>query len=233
MKTVGLLIGLWLGWGTWKAEAQQFNSDSIRRAVIKTATRKDSLLPDSLRARIVGVDTLKTVPSTSLAAKHSPRKAALYSLALPGLGQAYNKQYWKIPFVYVGLGVVAYFLRENNRKYGDFLEPYIASYDAKTGKLLPSVDVKKVSVYVRSQDTFRDLSLEQITKAKDTYRRWREGTMLLAVGIWALNAIEANVSAHLKTFDMSDDISLRIQPDLLFNPMVGGVFGVRAVLTMK
>lgn len=232
MKTIGLFIGLWLGWEVYKAEAQQFNSDSLRRAVIKTATLKSPLLPDSLRARITGSDTLKVVPSNGLSAKHSPRKAALYSLALPGLGQAYNKQYWKIPLVYVGLGVVGYFLRENNRRYGDFLDPYKASYDPETGKLLPTVDVKKVSVYVRSQGVFRDLSLEQITKAKDTYRRWREGTMLLAVGIWALNAIEANVSAHLKTFDMSDDISLRIQPDVLFGP-AGGVFGVRAVLIMK
>lgn len=147
----------------------------------------------------------------------------------PGLGQAYNKQYWKMPFVYAGFGTVVYFIRYFNVRYQDFLQPYIASYDATTGKQLRT----EAEVYIRAQKQNRTLTIDQITKGKDFYRRYRDLNIVLLAGVWALTAVEANVAAHLKTFDMSEDISFRFEPDAQFNTFTGGVYGVRVIIPMK
>jgi Family of unknown function (DUF5683) len=229
LKTAVLFVGLWLGWGILNTEAQRVAADSLKNAAVKAMLLPQSPLPDSLKARISGTDTLPKKRG-ALAANHSPRKAAKYSLIFPGLGQAYNKQYWKMPFVYVGLGASVYFLHQNNARYKHFLKPFLESYNETTGALKPGINnTTLIDVYVESQGQMRQLTIDQITRAKDTYRRWRDLNWIIIAGVWALNAVEANVSAHLKTFDMSDDISLRLQPNielLPFNTMP--VFGVSA-----
>jgi len=210
-------------------EAQQTKTDSLQKRLSRITKAADTLRLDSLQFGKSIKDSLAKSAVKQPTVKHSPKKAAYYSLMLPGMGQAYNKQYWKMPFVYAGFGTVIYFMRFYNVRYHDFLTPYIASYDATTGKQLQS----EATVYIRSQKQSRTLTIDQITKGKDLYRRYRDLNIVLMAGAWALTAVEANVAAHLKTFDMSDDISLRFQPDAGYSPFTGGILGAKMVIVLK
>jgi hypothetical protein len=154
-----------------------------------------------------GVDTLLMGKKP----KHSPRKALLLSLALPGLGQAYNRSYWKIPLIYAGLGTLGYFIIYNNNVYQDFSEAYLIKLKD------PSANPPVIGYPNGLQ------RVESYRQGKDIYRRNYELSLILTAALWALNMVDANVDAHLKGFDLSDDLSLRIKP---------GAPGVAAVPTV-
>ncbi len=146
-----------------------------------------------------------------------PRKATIRSLMLPGLGQAYNRQYYKIPFIYIGFGIITYDIITFTGTYNEYLTGYKNAYysTAKTAA-------------VRG----RELTVQQLKQQSDYWRRNRDLNVLLGVLLWGLQAVEANVAAHLKTFDISDDISATWKPTLL--PTAGGVApGVRLTFNFK
>ncbi len=124
----------------------------------------------------------------------APAKAAFYSAILPGLGQAYNKKYWKIPLVYGALGTTLYFFTSNNKKYHEFRDAY---KDRLAGNPDPKYDY---------------LDDSRLIQAQRFYRRNRDLSMLLTVAFYALNIIDANVDAHLGQFNVNDNLSVR--PDL-------------------
>ena len=135
--------------------------------------------------------------------KHSPTKATLYSMALPGLGQAYNKKYWKIPIVYAGFGVLYYFIRANDNEYQKFKEAYYHSVQNEDGTEPP------VNEYEANYDT------EFLLSAKNYYRRNRDLSYILS-GLWYLiNIADAAVDAHLYTWEVDEDLSLRLEPDII------------------
>ncbi|AEI51897.1 hypothetical protein Runsl_5607 [Runella slithyformis DSM 19594] len=208
---------------------QQVRRDSLQKRFSQLAVGIDTLRADSLKKVQALKDTLSKVINPTPKVKHSPRKAAMYSLAVPSLGQAYNKQYWKMPFVYAGFGTVIYFIRYFNIRYKDYLTPYIASFNPTTGAALRT----EAPVYIRSQQITRTLTIDQITKGKDFYRRYRDLNIIMLTAVWALNVVEANVSAHLKTFDMSEDISFRVQPDAGYTAFTGGIIGAKIVIPIK
>ncbi|QIP16947.1 hypothetical protein G8759_32080 [Spirosoma aureum] len=157
-----------------------------------------------------------------------PRKATIRSLILPGLGQAYNRQYYKIPFIYAGFGVMGYLFVKYKGLANQAEEGYrLLLYGRKiSDKVYEPVD----SVVIGTQ------IIRTTTGAKagyDLYRRYRDLNILLSVALWGINIIEANVAAHLKTFDLSDDISMRIEPRVLPVPGAGFVPGVRVAFTFK
>jgi hypothetical protein len=179
------------------------------------------------------IDTLGTTPLTkkqeAVRRIIIPRKATIKSLMLPGLGQAYVGDYWKIPLVYAGLGVSIYFLIDNNGQYLKYENAYREAYnDTSKGK-----GNGTALVYIRGRKSEQQLGVAQLKQATSTYRGYRDLNVILTVAIWALQAVEANVAAHLKTFDLSDDISLRVQPNL--HPTIAGtsVPGVRLTFNFK
>lgn len=152
------------------------------------------------------IDTVSEKP-------HSPTKAAIYSTVLPGLGQGYNKKYWKIPIVYAGFGVLTYFIISNTREYKKYGEAYtyVANGDS-TG-----ID----NDYVGKYDE------QQLLDGKNYYRRNMELSYIIT-GLWyVLNIIDASVDAHFFDYDISDDLSIRVDPMLEFRPedyqMISGV----------
>lgn len=203
-------------------------------------TINPALIVDSIRVgnsvlttETPSIDSLRATPLTKKqeAARRIiiPRQATIKSLMLPGLGQAYVGDYWKIPFVYAGLGVSIYFLIDNNRQYLKYENAYRVAYnDTTKGKSKGTAFVK-----VRSSDVPLELGITQLKQATSQFRSYRDLNVILTVAIWALNAVEANVAAHLKTFDLSDDISLRVQPNL--HPTITGtsVPGVRLTFNLK
>ena len=143
---------------------------------------------------------------------HSPKKAALYSAILPGLGQAYNKKYWKIPVIYAGVGTLIYFVNSNNKEYKKFRDAYI---------YVSSGD----SSYT-DNDYVNKYSKDALLQGRNYYRSNLELTYLLAGVLYILNIIDATVDAHLFEFDISDNLSMKLEPafsrDMIFNrPMTG------------
>lgn len=138
---------------------------------------------------------LKAVTINPLA----PSKAAFYSAVLPGLGQAYNKKYWKIPLVYAAIGTSVYAYIFNNNKYH-------AYRDAYKNRLLGLTD-----------DQFSYLDDSRLIQAQRFYQRNRDLSALLVGVFYILNIVEANVDAHLMQFNVNDNLSLK--PDLIQNDL--------------
>ncbi len=129
--------------------------------------------------------------------EHSPTKAAIFSAVVPGLGQAYNRKYWKIPIVYAGLGVSVYFLQDNIRQINHFKQQYRNAID-------DDPNTHNTSGY--NTTTLQDL----ITQ----HRKWRDYSYLGLIAVYVLNIVDASVDAHLFYFDVSPDLSLGIYPSI-------------------
>jgi len=142
----------------------------------------------------------------------APSKAAFYSAILPGLGQAYNKKYWKIPIVYAALGVSTYAYIYNNDNYNRSRDAYKLE---KAGK--PHEFDGSDGGVILSEET-----LERIQKS---YKEDRDLSLLITVGIYALQIIEASVNAHLMQLNTIDDIAFRptFYVDPITNKSVAGV----------
>ena len=124
-------------------------------------------------------------------------KAALMSALLPGLGQAYNKSYWKIPVIYAGLGTLVYFVKTNNEEYQNFYNAYKVRLDGDSTTM---------------DNQYPNLSDEDILVRKDYYRRNRDLSYVLIGVVYVLNIVDAYVDAQLKEFDISDNLSLKTSP---------------------
>jgi len=150
-----------------------------------------------------------------------PRVSTLHSLMIPGWGQINNRQYWKLPLVagaFVTLGLIANYNHVRYMKYRDYY--YIVSPHTEDPTYVPPS-----TVAVPYEDgVIRDLDVNQLKRLNDGFRRNRDYTYIGIVVAWAFNVVDANVSAHLKTFDVSDDISLKIKPNFEFDPISKGMF---------
>lgn len=153
--------------------------------------REDSLLvlPDTLP-----VDTTVGIVDSGPAEEWAPdpKKALWMSLAVPGLGQIYNRSWWKTPLIYGGLGTSIWFIQFNNGQYRDFKEAYRASFD-------PETDNELAQRYP-NQETLR--------RIRDIYYKRYQLSIIATAAVYLMNGIEAYVDAHLKNFNVSDDLSL-------------------------
>jgi len=131
---------------------------------------------------------------------HSPKKAALYSTFVPGLGQAYNKKYWKIPVIYAGFGALAYSFNFNQTRFLKYRNAYKYRIDGD-----PNTVDDFVGVY--SDDNLNTL--------QKYYHRYRDLTVIGAAVLYVLNIVDASVDAHLFAFDVSDNLSMNIEPALI------------------
>ncbi|MFI0430892.1 DUF5683 domain-containing protein [Mariniflexile sp. HMF6888] len=131
----------------------------------------------------------------------SPAKAAFYSAVLPGLGQAYNKRYWKIPFVYGGLATGIYFYTTNNKEYNRYRDAYKSRL----------AGLKTDEFYFDPQGnplTTPRVTTEGLERGQKFYRKNKEISLLVTLGIYALNIIDANVDAHLMQYNVDENLSL-------------------------
>jgi len=135
----------------------------------------------------------------------NPKKAGLYSSIIPGLGQFYNREYWKIPMIYAGAAVAGYFFIKNLNSYNDYRMAYIGRINN------PYPSDKYVNIYTTSQ-------LQQL---QNDYNKYLDMTVLFSGLGYALQVLDAVTSAHLKNFDISRDISFRVLPQV--TPMGAGI----------
>ena len=148
---------------------------------------------------IVSNDTIKkdSVKPAKPQKYHSPKKAAMYSMILPGSGQVYNKKYWKVPFIYAAAAGLTYSLQWNQSHYIKYRNAY---RDRLNGVLDPTY------VLYSDNDLNNDFTY---------FRRYRDLTVIGFAALYILNVIDASVDAHLFHFDVSDDLSFNIQPTLI------------------
>jgi len=178
----------------------------------------------NMRGNVLDTTGVKTDSSALQSIKKNkiiPRVSTLHSLMVPGWGQINNRQYWKLPLVagaFITLGLIANYNHERYMKYRDYY--YIVSPHTEDPKYIPPS-----TVAVPYEDgVIRDLDINQLKRLNDGFRRNRDYTFIGIAVAWAFNVVDANVSAHLKTFDVSDDISLKIKPNFEFDPISKGMF---------
>lgn len=148
--------------------------------------------------------------------RHSPRKATLLSAVLPGAGQVYNRKYWKVPIVAAGLGVSYWFIQENRSQYNYYRDAYVAIIDGDPATVDPFDG---------------QASAGAVLNVAETYRRWRDLSVVAFGLVYVLNVMDAAVDAHFVRFDVSEDLSLQVAPSL---PLAAqGAFGVGLALTLR
>lgn len=156
---------------------------------------------------------LSNEKETAAEKSHSPKKAMLLSTVLPGAGQVYNKKWWKVPIIYAGIGLSVYAAIWNQQQFNEYRSAWNIRNDG---------DDNTVDKY---DGVYSDLQMIQI---QNFYDRNREVSITVAIGFYVANIIDANVDAHLFEFDVSDDISMKIEPTVLgFSPNTGTQVGMR------
>lgn len=160
-----------------------------------------------------GEDTIPELDTDTT--KHSVRKAVVFSACLPGAGQVYNhiampkgkkKAYWKVPLIYAGLGATGYFLISNQQTQKDLKQEYLNRQE--TGYISP--------------DEYSSYDDQGILTLYDQYLNWRDLSILGLAGVYLLQMVDAGVEAHFVSFDISEDLSLNVEPVLLGN-FTGGL----------
>lgn len=126
----------------------------------------------------------------------NPKKSGMYSAILPGLGQLYNRQYWKIPVIYVGVGVAGYFIINNLNNYRTYRQAYINRINN------PNFIDQYTNIY----------NEPQLSQLQSDYSKYLDLTILFSGLGYMLQVVDAITSAHLKNFDISRDISMHIKP---------------------
>jgi len=161
------------------------------------AQEKDSIKTNLPKEVIIDSTVVISKPINPL----SPAKAAFYSAVLPGLGQAYNKKYWKIPLVIGAIGTGVYFYTTNNKEYNRYRDAYksrLAGY-------------KNDEFYFDANgNPLQDprVTTEALQRGQEFYRRNKDLSLLITVGIYALNIIDANVDAHLMQYNIDENLTL-------------------------
>lgn len=158
-----------------------------------------------------------TVLLKSYATRYSPRKALLYAAVVPGLGQIYNKKYWKLPLVYGGLAFTGYYINVFSKGYSKYKVQLFENLTAA-----PNNESYRhpVSEYTTSQ-------LRQVV---DAYRRERDLFIVFFGATYLLQIIDAHVDAHLKEFDLNPNLQVSIEPTMEQNPMIGRQTGVALII---
>lgn len=178
-------------------------SDTIHRADKPVLTAKDTLA--LLQLQKEG----KKIKRDWTTWKPNPKRAMWLAIVLPGAGQIYNRKYWKLPIFYGGFLGCAYAMRWNNQMYADYAQAYIDIMDDN-----PNTNSFNQFLHLGSQITDQNIDRykELFRKRKDRFRRWRDLSFFCMIGVYGLSIIDAYVDASLSQFDISDDLSLRLEP---------------------
>ncbi|MBN2274076.1 MAG: hypothetical protein JXR41_11840 [Bacteroidales bacterium] len=158
----------------------------------------------------VGVEQDSTAIDSTIHIQRNPKTAILCSALLPGLGQVYNRKYWKVPLIYGAGGAMVYVFYYNQSKYVKFRDAYNEGDEQK---------IYIIDGYTRTYD--------QLPRGRDWYRRYRDISVVGIAAVYFLNIIDAMVDAYFTGFDVSDDLSFRIQPAIVDNFDLTAAVGIK------
>ena len=189
-------------------------ADSIATADSIAAETKKKLLEMTsapvLKESEVPADSLKKEIDQKIWVPN-PTKATWLALVIPGGGQIYNRKYWKLPIFYGGFAGCAYALTWNSKMYKDYSTAY---KDAMNGNMQSSSITDLLPPgYKISETQLKEL----LRKRKDTYRRYRDLSIFAFIGVYLLSVIDAYVDAELSNFDITPDLSMKVEPAVIDN----------------
>ncbi|TPV34243.1 hypothetical protein FJ651_07405 [Paucihalobacter ruber] len=170
-------------------------------------TETDSIISNKDEKLILIRDTIVSRQIDPLA----PSKAAFYSAILPGLGQAYNKKYWKIPIVYAAIGTGVYLYINNTNELNRYRDAYKSRLAGFNTDEFWGTDANGIPLAAPRIES------DGLIRAQQTFRRNQELSLLVTIGLYALNIIDANVDAHLMQFNV--DENLAVKPHYKYNQM--------------
>lgn len=197
----------------------------LRDSLVNVTIRKDSLMIDSIYNKEIATQPELSADSSRVSLKRNatssfdskprfvpnPQKATWLAVVFPGAGQIYNRKYWKLPIVYGGFIGCLYAYNWNSQMYSDYRQGYLDIMDSDPNTksyedfFRPGYDFENNKEYIK----------EVFKKRKDRYRRWRDLSVFAFVAVYALSVIDAYVDAQLSNFDISDDINMTLNPQLI------------------
>lgn len=144
----------------------------------------------------------------------NPNRALWLALVIPGGGQIYNRKYWKLPIIYGGMMGCLYAMNWNNMMYKDYSQAYLDIMDSDP-------QTESYNKFLHLGTTITSSNEERyktiFKKRKDKYRRWRDLSVFCLIGVYALSVIDAYVDAELSEFDISRDLSMKVEPAIMYN----------------
>lgn len=181
-------------------------------------------------------DTIEVQPEKKKLEPHSPHKATIYAMVLPGWGQIYNRQWWKLPILYGGVGATIYGIGWNSRNFKKYKTAYFdysryIEEKAKDPDLPYPEHPSWEKVYVgggvedftpQQQSNFQT----QLKNKKNNFKRNRDLLYIVMGGIYAIQIIDACVFAHFYDFEINEDLSLNLQPNTFYTPAAGSMVGL-------
>lgn len=201
--------------------------DTTTIKISQALTHKDSLALKSTDSM-----TLKKPKRDWTTWRPSPKRALWLALVMPGAGQIYNRKFWKLPIIYGGMVGCAYAINWNNQMYKDYAKAYLDLMDDD-----PNTQSYNDFLHLGAKINSSNISTYQnlFKKRKDRFRRWRDLSIFVLIGVYALSVIDAYVDASLSEFDISNDLSLRVTPTIINNqternPFKAGAVGLNCSL---
>ena len=190
-----------------------FQNCDLVKPIYTTKMDSGFVLTDTLPTIQTKQEYAKTTSKFTKSNFHpNPTRSVWLGLVFPGLGQIYNRSYWKLPIIYGGFAGCFYAIQWNNKYYKDYLSAYkdIMDADPNTQSYL------KILPYgVDSNSSYAKTYLNQ---KQNYYRKYRDLSIIITVGVYALSIVDAFVDAQLHDFDISEDVSMKIQPTFIENP---------------
>lgn len=175
------------------------------------AIAQDGLTEES-RVESVAIKKTKKSPLSKSGKPHTAKRAVLYSLALPGLGQIYNRHYWKVPIIYGGLAGMTYLLVTNKREFRNYQAAFIMQADDDP---LTAGSYKGIT------------NSSTLQSQKNGFRRNLEFSAIGFMLVYGINLIDAAVFGHLFDFDVNEEISMRFSPSLQLDARLQPAYGMR------
>ena len=219
---------LWLASCPVMAQKEVYQVDSLQ-----SLNLEDSILIDSTALGKALAPKAPRKRRNWATWKPETKRALWLALVLPGAGQIYNRKYWKLPIIYGGFVGCAYAMTWNNQMYHDYSQAYMDIMD-------DDPNTQSYNQFLHLGAKIDDSNIERykeiFRKRKDRYRRWRDMSMFVFIGVYAFSVIDAYVDASLSEFDISDDLSLRVEPTVLNdkrdrNPIRSSALGLQCSLT--
>lgn len=192
-------------------------TDSLRRQMgvsdkaVEKQLKKINNLPLLLNDTVVAPKKQKRDWATW---SPDPQRALWMALVIPGGGQIYNRKYWKLPLIYGGFMGCLYAMSWNNTMYKDYSQAYLDIMDSDPN----TQSYNRFLHFGATIDSSNEERYKKIFKSrKDKYRRWRDMSFFCLIGVYALSVIDAYVDAELSQFDISNDLSLKVEPAIINN----------------
>jgi hypothetical protein len=225
------LLLVWLLMGcAFMASAQNADTTSKNKIKVKAKDTIISTKHDTAAARAFKPKKLKTYHPDST---HNPHLAVMHSLMVPGWGQVYNHQVWKVPVIYAALGALGYYIVWNNNNYKEFLALSVFRlHGTVPGPTDPNF---------KNYNLYQNVPLQALNDQTDYFRRNRDLCILGVLGTWGINLVDAYVNAKfIHSYTVDENFSFRITPDMIAppslyaaNPISSYIPGIKITFTLK